>query len=113
MPRKGSPLAKREIEAIETWIRQGAIVDAEKPTGEESKRLAEMKPATPGSEPAGKEPGFHSWTNVQGKTIEAKMLALDGGAVKLLLRNGKTYAVPLESLSPASAEQARQMAEDR
>jgi hypothetical protein len=27
MPRKGKPLPKREIEAIENWIRQGAIIE--------------------------------------------------------------------------------------
>jgi hypothetical protein len=114
MPRKGKPLPKSEIEAIENWIRQGAIVDAEKPTEEESKRLATMKPA-PSSVPAGSSAGavFHSWKNREGRAIEARMLGLEGDSVKLLLRNGKTYVVPLGSLDAESVSQAKRLAEIR
>jgi mono/diheme cytochrome c family protein len=111
MPRKGKPLPKREIEAIEAWIRQGAIVDAEKPTEDESKRLATMKPAP--LSPSSGESGaavFHSWKNREGRAIEARMLGLDGESVKLLLRNGKTYVVPLASLDEESAAQAKRLA---
>lgn len=111
MPRKGKPLPKREIEAIEAWIRQGAIVDAEKPTEEESKRIATMKPApAPGSPGESGANAFHSWKNREGRAIEARMLGLDGDSVKLLLRNGKTYVVPLGSLDEESAAQAKRLA---
>lgn len=114
MPRKGKPLPKHEIEAIENWIRQGAIVDAEKPTGEESKRLATMKPV-PSAASAGDSGGpvFHAWKNREGRAIEARMLGLEGDSVKLLLRNGKTYVVPLGSLDAESASQAKRLAETR
>lgn len=111
MPRKGKPLPKREIEAIETWIRQGAVVDAEKPTEEESKRLATMKPASPS--PAAGETGgnvYLAWKNREGRAIEARMLGLEGDSVKLLLRNGRTYVVPLGSLDEESASQAKRLA---
>lgn len=111
MPRKGTPLPKREIEVIENWIRQGAIVDASKPTEDESKRLATMKPA-PASPAAGAAGGgeFHQWTNREGRPLEARMLGIEGNSVKLILRNGKTYVVPLASLSDESVAQAKRLA---
>lgn len=111
MPRKGKPLPTKEIEKIEEWIRQGAIVDAKKPTEDESRRLAEMKPGTTpafGAAPA--QPGFHSWTNREGKIIEARLLGLEGDSAKLLLKNGKSYLVPLSSLDDESAAKAKRLA---
>lgn len=111
MPRKGKPLPKREIEKIEAWIQAGAIVDAKKPTEDETKRMAEMKPAAPApaeGQPAA--PGFHSWTNREGRVIEAKLLGLEGDSAKLLLRNGKSYVVPLSSLNEESVAQAKRLA---
>jgi len=111
MPRKGKPLPKREIEKIEAWIQAGAIVDAKKPTEDETKRMAEMK--TTGPVPAESQPsapGFHSWTNLEGRVIEAKLLGLEGDSAKLLLKNGKSYVVPLSSLNEESVAQARRLA---
>jgi len=110
MPRKGKPLPKREIEKIEAWIQAGAIIDAKKPTEDETKRMAEMKPAAPSAGAAGAEAGFQSWTNREGKVIEARLLGLEGDAAKLLLKNGKSYVVPLSSLSEESAKMARESA---
>lgn len=116
MPRKGSPLPKREIEAVEGWIREGAIVDAKNPTEGERKRLAEKaatgapvaaagqgSPATAGS-------AYLAWTNREGRTIEARFLGLQGEGAKLVLRNGRSYLVPLSKLDEASAAQAKQLA---
>ncbi len=110
MPRKGSSLPKREIAAIEEWIRQGAIVDAKKPTEEEAKRLAESGAPAPTPKEAAKTDAFHTWTNQAGKTIEARFLGLQGEAAKLVMRNGKSYLVPLSTLDAASVEQAKQLA---
>lgn len=110
MPRKGKPLPKREIEKIEAWIQAGAIIDAKKPTEDETKRMAEMKPAAPSAGAAGAEAGFQSWTNREGKVIEARLLGLEGDSAKLLLKNGKSYVVPLSSLSEESAKMARESA---
>lgn len=109
MPRKGKPLPKREIEKIEAWIQAGAIVDSKKPTEDESKRMAEMKPAAP-TEAAGGAGGYESWTNSEGKVIEARLLGVQGDAAKLLLKNGKSYVVPLSSLSEESAKKAKESA---
>lgn len=110
MPRKGSPLPKKDIEAIEEWIRAGAIVDAKKPTEDESKRIAEMGAA---SASGGEKPAeeFLSWTNREGRTIEAKMASLEGDSVKLVLKNGRSYLVPLASLNDESAAQAKRLSE--
>lgn len=110
MPRKGKPLPKREIEKIEAWIQAGAIIDSKKPTEEEAKRLAEMKPAAPEASDAGAGGSFQSWTNREGKVIEARLLGLEGDSAKLLLKNGKSYVVPLSSLSEESARQAKESA---
>jgi mono/diheme cytochrome c family protein len=121
MPRKGKALPKPEIEKIEAWIQSGAIVDAKKPTEEEAKRLAEMKSTAP--DPAAgtsADPMFQllleppyfleSWKNQEGRAIEAKLLGLEGNSAKLLLRNGKSYVVPLTSLDEESAAKARRLA---
>lgn len=109
MPRKGSPLPAREIEAIENWIRAGAIVDAKKMTEEEAKRAKEMGDSTaPGSDTAAPS-DFQTWVNRDGRSIEARLVALNGNSAKLVMRNGKTYEVPLDSLSGESAALARQL----
>jgi hypothetical protein len=110
MPRKGKPLPKGEIERIEAWIQAGAIVDAKKPTEDETKRMAEMKTTAPApGEGRPAEPGFHSWKNREGRVIEAKFLGLEKDSAKLLLRNGKSYVVPLTSLDEESAAKAKRL----
>lgn len=109
MPRKASPLSKREIEAIETWIAAGAIIDAEKMTPDEEKRAVEAKPAAAGMAPASGGGDFLSWTNAAGKVIEAKMVSLGPDSVKLLLKSGKAYDVRLQDLSPESVAQAKKL----
>ena len=108
MPRKGSSLPKREIEAIEEWIRAGAIVDGKKLTDDEKKRLAEMGGASPGSDDKQADQ-FLSWKNREGKVIEARMTGMEGEAVNLVMKNGKSYLVPLNSLSSESVEQAKRL----
>ncbi len=109
MPRKGSPLPKREIEAIEAWIAAGAIVDASKMTPDEEKRAAEAKPAAAGMTAGGGAGDYHSWTNAAGKVIEAKMVSLGPDSVKLLLKSGKAYDVRLRDLSPESVARAKKL----
>jgi hypothetical protein len=109
MPRKGSPLAKREIEAIEAWIAAGAIIDAEKMSPDEETRAAEAKPAADGMKSGAGEGEFLQWTNSAGKVIEAKMVSLDADSVKLLLKSGRAYEVSLKDLSAESVAQARKL----
>lgn len=109
MPRKGSPLAAREIEAIESWIAAGAIIDAEKMTPDEEKRAAEAKPAVTAMKPGAADGEYLEWTNAAGKVIEARMVSLDADSVKLLLKSGRAYEVSLKDLSPESVDQARKL----
>jgi mono/diheme cytochrome c family protein len=109
MPRKGSPLAAREIETIEAWIAAGAIIDAEKMTPDEEKRAAEAKPAVADMKSGGTDGEYLEWTNAAGKVIEARMVSLDTDSVKLLLKSGRAYEVSLKDLSPESVDQARKL----
>jgi hypothetical protein len=109
MPRKGSSLPKREIEAIESWIAAGAIIDASKMTPDEEKRAAEAKPAATAMTAGSGAGDYVSWTNAAGKVIEAKMVSLGPDSVKLLLKSGKAYDVRLQDLSPESVAQAKKL----
>jgi hypothetical protein len=109
MPRKAEPIPKKEIETIEEWIRKGAVIDAKKPTEEEAKWVG----GAGGSPELEKTaPQFLTWRNSEGKEIEARFLSLENGSVRLILKNGKQYSVPLSKLSAASAEQARKLSEE-
>ena len=112
MPRKGDPLPKKQLEIIEKWIAEGAIVDPEN-LGE--KEIAFLKAAGK-SVPAGKMPEksepdktFHKWTNTDGKTIEARFMGLTSDAVKILLKSGQTYNYPLSKLTKESLAQANKL----
>ncbi|MCG8599626.1 MAG: hypothetical protein MI807_05750 [Verrucomicrobiales bacterium] len=106
MPRKAEALPKKEIETIQKWIDAGAIIDRENMTEDEAERVKEMSGGP--SEPSAGE--FLTWMNREGKEIEARFLSVADGKVKLLLKNGKQYDVPISSLSGASVEQAKKLA---
>lgn len=42
---------------------------------------------------------FRQWKSADGRTVEAVFLGVEAGSVKMKLRNGSTYAVPLDKLS--------------
>ena len=44
---------------------------------------------------------LRDWTNTEGKTISAALMELEGDNAKLRLSNGRTYDVPISSLSEA------------
>lgn len=50
---------------------------------------------------------LRSWTNAEGKTIEADLVSLEGEDITLKMENGRTYTFPLESLSAADQEFAK------
>jgi mono/diheme cytochrome c family protein len=110
MPRKGSPLAKREIEAIEAWIAAGAIIDGAAMSPDEEKRAAEFSSVPTGKKVDGAAGEYLSWTNAAGKVIEARLVSLDADSVKLLLKTGRAYDVRLQDLSPESVAQAKKLA---
>ncbi len=109
MPRKGDPLPKAELDLIRKWIVEGAIVDAKNPSEKEKARLA-------GTEMGPDEDEllkFHSWTNTEGRAIEARFLRLVDEAVTLVMRDGKSYQVPLATLSADSQALARKLGEKK
>lgn len=44
-------------------------------------------------------PVFRTWTSSDGRTVEASVVAVEGDAIKLQLRSGSLFAVPLAKLS--------------
>jgi len=105
MPRKGDPLPAKELAIIEQWIAEGAIVDATKPTEKEQAFLEKGK-AMPAEDEKQK---FHNWTNRGGATIEARFVRLVDGAVTVVMKNGKSYNVPIDTLSAESQALARRL----
>ena len=53
--------------------------------------------------------GMHSWTDTQGRTLQAVFLKTDGVTVTLNW-NGRVVPIPLATLSPASQKLARELA---
>ena len=54
-------------------------------------------------------PAFKTWTNTQGKVLEATFVSLKSGKVTLRTSAGKEYVLATETLSPESQEQARRL----
>lgn len=105
MPKNGKALRSSELAKIEQWIREGALIDAANPSEAEKGRMEEVKLANARS---GGEVYFQ-WTNSQGKIIEAKYAGLEGESVKITMKTGKTFVVPLASLSAESAALAKKL----
>ena len=106
MPRKGSALKSREISDIEKWIMEGAVIDKENLSEKETTRLSELKMAD--AKAGGDE--FFQWTNLGGKAIEARFAGLEGESVKIVMKNGKGFVVPLKSLNAESITLAKRLA---
>jgi Planctomycete cytochrome C len=102
MPKNGKALRAGELAKIEQWIKEGALIDAKNPTAAETARMEAAKTAVAAD-------AYLSWTNLQGKVIEAKFVGLEGEAVKITMKNGKSFAVPLSGLSPESAALAKKL----
>lgn len=92
MPKNGAALSAAQIETIKKWIDEGAKLGDE--TSEEEKEGAGMakKP----------EPVKGSWTNTEGKTIEATLIRVEGENAVLLLANGSSVPYPISKLAPES-----------
>ncbi len=86
-------------------FREGSKSNAEN-LGEEENAGPTGPAMTEGAEGAGE---FLSWTNLEGKTIEARYLGIEGKSVKILLRNGTSTTVPIAKLSAESVEQAKRL----
>ncbi|MBL9154430.1 MAG: hypothetical protein JNK37_18210 [Verrucomicrobiales bacterium] len=106
MPRNGDPLPKAQLDIIEQWIAKGAVIDAKNPSDKEKAFLA-----TGAAAPAEDEKlKFHSWTNTEGKAIEARFDRVVDGAVSIVMKDGRRFSVPLDKLSPDSRALAEKLA---
>ena len=98
---KGRPLSATEVAKLKEWIEAGAIVGNEEP---------EMTEAAPEEKPQRPSPIEGSWTNTDGKTIEATLLRVEGD--KAILRMGtRDYPYPIENLDAAAQATIRNFAE--
>lgn len=97
-----SEAGKHHVESI----RPGNL---EPPNLHEAQRARRHGPDASDSGQADEE---HTWTNTAGRAIEARFVRVDGGQVFLRIA-GQTIPVPLNTLSPASIEQARRLEEGR
>jgi len=107
MPKNGDALRGRELALIEQWITEGALIDAANPSAEELARADEVKII---SAKAGGEIYFQ-WINLEGKAIEARYAGMAGDSVKIMMKNGRSFAVPLSSLDAGSVALAKRLSE--
>lgn len=105
MPRNGAAVPNAKIAVIEQWIKEGAIIDAENLT-EKEKAVVSGEPAAPAENSKEK---FLTWTNTEGKAIEARFVRIAGDAVTLLMKDGKSYNYPLAKLNEESQSQAKKL----
>jgi hypothetical protein len=98
MPPKKN-LTSAQIAKFKEWIAEGATFDGSKVVA------APAAPAPSSSLPAA--PVMQSWTNTEGRVIQAEMVKLDGENVVLRMANGQTYNYPLGKLAPASQDLAK------
>jgi hypothetical protein len=107
MPKNGDALRNRELALIEQWISEGALIDAANPSAEELARVDDVKII---SAKAGGEVYFQ-WTNREGKAIEARYAGREGETVKIVMKNGRGFTVPLKSLNEESVALAKRLSE--
>jgi mono/diheme cytochrome c family protein len=101
MPPKGkNRLTPAEVTLLKTWITEGASFDAGAPP----------PPSAPATAPATAPAGILSWTNSEGKAIQAAFDGLQGTDVVLKTADGARHAYPLSKLSPESQAQAKKLA---
>lgn len=88
-------LSRGEINKITEWIKEGATFDGTARTSTASAPNKQLPP-------------IMSWTNLEGKTIRATFVKLDGESVVLRMpANGQEVPYPLAKLNPASQQQAK------
>ncbi|MBL9151527.1 MAG: hypothetical protein JNK37_03540 [Verrucomicrobiales bacterium] len=97
MPRNGA-LAQTQIDLIKQWIDEGAKIGGEPDTKGGDKPDAPPAPAAM----ARPEPVKGTWTNAEGKAIEATLIRVDGENAVLVLANGTSVPYPIAKLSAES-----------
>ena len=100
MPPEGNdPLSPKGVEALKTWIEEGANL----PGVDIAKKMAEDKARRPKS--------IMNWTNKNGQVIRASFEGLEGDSVLLKREDGQFFKYPLSNLNLAGQFQAKQLAE--
>lgn len=94
MPKNGT-MDKAQIELVKKWIDEGAKLDGSAPD-----------PIT--KAPAAPQPVKGSWTNKEGKTIEATLLKVEGPNAILKLGDGRAVPYPIDNLSPESQAKVKE-----
>jgi hypothetical protein len=95
-------LTVKEVKLLREWIEEGASLDG--------KAAARPPGGLPPRQPEKIQP-LQDWTNLQGKTIKAWFVRMSGeDSVVIKTKDGKTYKVPLASLTEASQAQAKSAA---
>jgi len=101
MPPKDQ-LSSDDIRKLTDWIKEGAILPGIKPA------VASTTPAAPAA-PKKSLPPIMSWTNLEGKTIRAGFVRLDGANVVLRMpANGQEVPYPIAKLNADSQKQAQE-----
>ncbi|MCB1063292.1 MAG: hypothetical protein KDN20_10275 [Verrucomicrobiae bacterium] len=102
MPRNGAALSADQIELIKTWINDGANIGDGSPDDEKKEEAGGMaKPASIKG----------SWTNREGKAIEATLVKVEGANAVLVLADGRSVPYPIANLSDESQEKVKAFVE--
>ncbi len=104
-PDKGRALTPEEIGKIKEWIASGAPVGGEEPT------MTEEKPSTASGLARRPDPIEGTWTNKEGKSINATLVRMDGDKAVLRM-NGREFPYDVNQLSAADQEKVRAFADE-
>ncbi|MCB1063478.1 MAG: hypothetical protein KDN20_11230 [Verrucomicrobiae bacterium] len=96
-PQRGEGLSIPELSTIKQWIAEGAKLEGGEPT-------------TPAPTPTTEAPKMLTWTNTEGKSLEAFFVKLDGNSVVLRKEDGSEFAYPMSQLSIDSRKLANDQA---
>ncbi len=101
-PKQAQP-PKSSIDIVKAWIAEGASLDGGKsaPTTTTTPAV----PAVPSPAPGGAI--LQTWTSVDGRSIQAKFVRMEGDDVVIQRNDGQTFTLPLSKLSPESQELAK------
>lgn len=92
-PQRGEGLSIPELNLIKKWIEEGASLE---------KGEASMPATTAATE----EPKLLSWTNVEGNSLQAYFVRLEGSSVVLKKEDGSEFSYPMSKLAVDSRKQA-------
>lgn len=92
-PSRGEGLSAPELTLVRQWIAEGAKLD-------------DGAASTPAPPTATQPPKLLSWTNVEGRTLNAYFVKMDGKNVVLKKEDGSEFTYPMSQLSAESRKQA-------